>query len=71
MRVAAGSAAMAARPIAQISWRVVMALTSPSFSAVKIAEQGKVRVNRLVGAPLLAEGDASNQAKDRAALLSI
>jgi hypothetical protein len=48
MRVAAGSAAMAARPIAQISWRVVTALTSPSFSAVKIAEQGKVRVTRLV-----------------------
>ena len=41
-----GSAWEAARPIAQSSRRVVMALKSPSSSTVMLAEQGKVRVNR-------------------------
>jgi hypothetical protein len=41
-----GSAWEAARPIAQMVWRVVMALKSPSSSAVMLAEQGKARVNR-------------------------
>ena len=42
-----GSAVVAARPIALILWRVVMALKSPSSSRVKVAELGKVRVNRI------------------------
>ena len=46
MRVAAGSAVAAARSIAPVSSRVVMALKSPSSSTAKLAEQGKVRVNR-------------------------
>ena len=46
MRVAA-EAACAVRPIAQNSWRVVMALQTPSVSTAKFAEQGKVRVNRI------------------------
>ena len=41
-----GSAWEAAHPIAHMSWRVVMALKSPSSSAVMLAEQGKARVNR-------------------------
>ncbi len=57
MRAAAGPA-LAARPIALVCWRVVMALTSPSFSAAIVAEQGKTRVNRLIDAPLLAEAGA-------------
>jgi hypothetical protein len=47
MRVAAGAAVAAARSIAHISWRVDMALKSPSASQVKFAELGKVRVNRI------------------------
>ena len=43
-----GSAVAAARSIAQISWRVDMALELPSFSTVKVAGFGKVRVNRIV-----------------------
>ena len=54
MRVAAGSALPAARPIAQICWRVVMA-SKPSSSTGKVAEQGKVLVNRTPEAPLLAD----------------
>jgi hypothetical protein len=44
MRVAAGSA-LATRSIAQIFRRVDIAL-EPSSSTAKVAEQGKVRVNR-------------------------
>ncbi len=56
MRVAAEPAVAAVRSIAQISWRVVMALKSPSWSAVKVAEQGKTRVNPpLATVTLLAE----------------
>ena len=47
MRVAAGQAVAAARSIALVLWRVDMALTSPSLSAARLAEQGKVRVNRM------------------------
>jgi hypothetical protein len=46
MRVAAGSAGAAARSIALVSWRVVMALKSLSSSTVMLAEQSKTRVNR-------------------------
>ena len=50
MRVAAEPAKpwklAAVRSIAHICWRVVMALKSPSWSAAKVAEQGKTRVNR-------------------------
>lgn len=71
MRVAAGSA-FAARPIAQILRRVVIALTSPSPLAVKLAELGKVRVNRSRDATLLAETAGENQAVriDRSAVLT-
>jgi len=48
MRVAAGSAC-AARSIAQIFWRADIAL-EPSSSTVKLADQGKVRVNRTLKA---------------------
>jgi hypothetical protein len=46
MRVAADPAGAAVRSIALVSWRVVMALKSPSSSTVMLAEQGKTRVNR-------------------------
>jgi protein-S-isoprenylcysteine O-methyltransferase Ste14 len=71
MRVAAGAALAAARSIAQISWRVDMALKSPSSSQVKFAELGKVRVNRIWDDRVLTEGGRSNQVPDRTALLSI
>jgi protein-S-isoprenylcysteine O-methyltransferase Ste14 len=69
MRVAAGSAC-AARSIAQIVWRVDIAL-EPSSSTVKVADQGKVRVNRKLNAPLFTDSSPSNQAAwdDRSALL--
>jgi hypothetical protein len=47
MRVAAGSAPEAARPIAQISRRVVMALKPSSTSTVMVTGFGKPRVNRI------------------------
>jgi hypothetical protein len=62
MRVAAGSAKEAARPIAQPSWRVVMALKTLIASTVMVAGFGKARVNRIQNAPLLAERDRPNQA---------
>ena len=58
-----GSAVAAARPIAQIFWRVVMALKYPRRLTVTIAEQGKARVNRHMGSPLLAETGGANQAR--------
>jgi len=63
MRVAAGSAVAAARSIALFSRRVVMALKSPSFSAAKVAGFGKVRVNRIKNATLLADTGRPNQAR--------
>jgi hypothetical protein len=45
MRVAAGSAVVAARSIAQISWRVGIAFKT-LISTVRMANLGKVRVNR-------------------------
>jgi hypothetical protein len=48
MRVAAGRALAAARSIAQMEWRVDMALLKTLVSTVRVAEQGKVRVNRLL-----------------------
>ena len=45
MRVAAGSAWEAARPIARSWWRVDMALGKTLASTASVAEQGKVRVN--------------------------
>jgi hypothetical protein len=62
MRVAAGSAWEAARPIARSVWRVDMACKSPSSSTVNVAEPGKVRVNRISEALLLAEAGRTNQA---------
>ncbi len=53
MRAAAGSAC-AARSIAQMLCRVDIALV-PSSSTVKVADQGKVRVNRTLKAQLLAD----------------
>lgn len=53
MRVAAGSAC-AARSIAQMVCRVDIALV-PSCSTVKVADQGKARVNRTPKAQLLAD----------------
>ncbi len=47
MREAAGPAWEAARSIAQISWRVDMALKSPSSLTVMVANFGKARVNRM------------------------
>ena len=69
MRLAAGSA-LAARSIALDLRRVDIAL-EPSSSAAKVAEQGKVRVNRTPKAELLADSGWSNQAAsgDRSALL--
>ena len=63
MRAAAGSAC-AARPIAQMICRVDIAVT-PSSSTVKIAEPGKVRVNRTLETQLLAESGQRNQASYR------
>jgi hypothetical protein len=63
MRMAAEPAGAAVRSIALVSLRVVMALTSPSSSAVSIAEQGKTRVNRLINALLLAERNRMNQGR--------
>ena len=40
MRVATGSAWVAARPIAQFVWRVDMALKNPHFSTVKVTNFG-------------------------------
>jgi hypothetical protein len=42
-----GPAFKAARPIALFLRRVVIALKSPSVLRAKVAEQGKVRVNRI------------------------
>lgn len=69
MRAAAGSAC-AARSIAQMVCRVDIALL-PSSSTVKVTDQGKVRVNRTLKAPLLADSGRRNQAfsDDRSALL--
>ena len=69
MRAAAGSAC-AARSIAQMVCRVDIALV-PSSSTVKVAELGKVRVNRTLKAQLLADSGRRNQAlrRDRSALL--
>jgi len=47
MRVAAGSAAAAARSIAQMVCGVDMALKLPSSPTVKVANFGKVHVNRM------------------------
>ena len=55
MRVAAGSAWAAARSIAQICVARRHGSQIPSSSTVKVAEQGKVRVNRIIGRLLLAE----------------
>ena len=63
MRIAAGSAVPAARSIALVSWRVNMARDNPHFSTAKIAELGKVHVNRPQEAPLLAESGVANQAR--------
>ena len=46
MRVAAGSALLAARPIAQMVWRVDIAARIPHILTVKVPKLGKVRVNR-------------------------
>jgi hypothetical protein len=68
MRVAAGSAnAMdlaAARSIAQLVCSVDMALERPSYPAVKVADIGKARVNRVWKAHLLAETGRRNQAPE-------
>ena len=71
MREAAAPAVAAVRSIAQISWRVDMAWRKPSItSAVRVAEPGKARVNRM-NASLLAEAVALNQGSIRSALLSV
>ena len=62
MRAAVGPA-FAARSIAQIVCRVDIAL-EPSSSTAKVADQGKVRVNRTLKAQLLAEGAIKNQARE-------
>jgi hypothetical protein len=62
MRVAAGSAREAARPIAQMSRRVVMALKTLIASTVMVTGFGKARVNRIQDALLLAERGRPNQA---------
>ncbi len=64
MRVAAGSAREAARPIAQMSRRVVMALKTLIASTVMVTDFGKARVNRIRDAPLLAERGWLNQAAE-------
>ena len=71
MRVAAGSAVVAARPIAQSSWRVVMALKYPR--RLRSASRNKVKpaLTAIWDALLLAEGGNANQALDRSALLSV
>ncbi len=61
MRVATGSAC-AARPIAQMLCRVAAIAKKPSSSRAKVAEQGKVRVNRRWKPLLLAESGEPNQA---------
>ena len=71
MRVAAGSAWEAARPIAQSSWRVVMALNYPRFRRSGSRNKVKPALTAIWDAPLLAEGDSANQARDKPALLSI
>jgi hypothetical protein len=69
MREAAGPAC-AARSIAQMDCRVDIAVL-PSSSTVKVADQGKVRVNRTLKAQLLTDSGMRNQAfrDDRSALL--
>jgi len=47
MRVGAGPALPAARPIAQMVCRVDMALERPASPTVKVANFGKARVNRM------------------------
>lgn len=64
MRVAAGPAWEAARPIAQISWRVDIGSETLIASTVMVTDSGKARVNRIWDAPLLAERCWRNQAPD-------
>ena len=68
MREAAGPAWGAARPIAQICWRVDMAFEFLIVFDGRLAKAGKVRVNP-VGCVLLAETPGPKQAGIRSALL--
>ena len=72
MRVAAideplGSAWGAARPIALIWWRVVMALTSPSLQRSGSRNKVKPALIAIWDAPVLTERGAPNQARVRTA----
>ena len=71
MREAAGSAVVAARSIAQMVCRVDIAFETLILFDVRVAEPGKVRVNRVSDVVLLAETARGNQAEIRSALLSI
>jgi len=65
MRLAAEPAVAAVRSIAQMVWRVDMAeLQTLISSAVRVAEFGKVRVNRPVEALLLTDSGPGNQAAE-------
>ena len=66
-----GSAWEAARPIAQIFWRVVMALEYPRRRRSASRNKVKPALTAIWDALLLAEGGSANQARDRPALLSI
>lgn len=61
MRVAAGSAFAAVRPIAQMVWRVDIA-QQPSSLPTKLADRGKVHVKAVPAATLLTECGRKNQA---------
>jgi len=61
MRVAA-EAACAVRPIAQISWRVVMALKTPSFPRLRSRNKVKSALTASRMACFLAEAPSANQA---------
>ena len=73
MRVAAGSALAAARSIAQISWRVDMALKHPRFDGQSWRMPVTSALNRFVDAKLLSESGGRNQAPhdDRSAVLPV
>jgi hypothetical protein len=70
MRVAAEAAVLAARSIAHIWWRVVMALKSPS-SVCGLRSRNKVKpaLTRRSEAKFLAERANGNQAANRSAML--
>jgi hypothetical protein len=53
-----GPAVVAARPIAQMLWRVVMALSSPSLLRSGSRNKVKLALTAVVETPLLAEAGA-------------